>query len=248
MTLNYHICPTGIDSHGQPTGIESRAQATGTDPQAQPTNAIESYTKHLRDRYRTGILKFLSNQWPPPPTCKVLKLAMIKEENIRYGSSDELIRHTLHGRINDILYTKKSIKLQDIFRLDSAERKVILVEGAPGSGKSTLAWHICTQWQTGHLFQDFRTVVFVQLRDPAIHSATSVEHILPATKRIQTAAVVEALQAIGGRGMLWVLDGWDELPLCLRTNSIFYQLIRDPASLDLNYSTILITSRPVASW
>ena len=242
-----HTCPTGSDPHGQPAGTKPHAQPTGTDPQPQPTNAIESYTQYLRDRYRIGTLKFLSSQWPPPPTCKVLKLAMIKEENIRYGSSDELIRHTLHGRINDILYTKKSIKLQDIFQLDSAERKVILFEGAPGSGKSTLAWHICRQWQSGDLFQEFHTVVFVQLRDPAIHSATSVEHILPATKRIQTAVVVAELRATGGRGMLWVLDGWDELPLCLRTNSIFHQLIRDPASLDLNYSTILITSRPVAS-
>ena len=212
---------------------------------------LQMQSSHTQNTSETGTGPVSSSFSPTNgllhPLVRFWNWLWLKEENIRYGSSDELIRHTLHGRINDILYTKKSIKLQDIFRLDSAERKVILVEGAPGSGKSTLAWHICTQWQTGHLFQDFHTVVFVQLRDPAIHSATSVEHILPATKRIQTAAVVEALQAIGGRGMLWVLDGWDELPLCLRTNSIFYQLIRDPASLDLNYSTILITSRPVAS-
>ena len=238
MTVNCHTCPTGNDPHGQPAG---------TEPRAQPTNVMESYAKYLRDRYRTDIPESLSLQWPPPPTRKVLKLAMILEKNVRYGSSDEIIRHTQHGRINDILYTKKSVKLQDIFQLDSAERKVILIEGAPGSGKSTLAWHICKQWQSGDLFQDFHTVVFVQLRDPAIHSATSVEHILPATKRIQTAAVVAKLQAVGGHGMLWVLDGWDELPSHLRTDSIFHELIKHPAQLNLPSSTIVITSRPVAS-
>ena len=243
---------TGIDpgAHAQPdqcAQLDPRVQSTGTDPRAQPANAIDLYAKYLRGKYKTGISKFLSLQWPPPPTRKVLKLAMILEENIRYGSSDEIIRHTQHGRINDVLYKKKSVKVEEIFQLDTAERKVILIEGAPGSGKSTLAWHICKQWQSGDLFQEFHTVVFVQLRDPAIHSATSVEHILPATSWIQTAAVVAELQAIGGRGMLWVLDGWDELPSHLRTDSILHHLIEDPAKLDLNSSTILITSRPVAS-
>ena len=239
--------PTGTDPCAQPTRTDRHAQSTSANPHAQPANAIDLYAKYLRAKYETGISKFLSLQWPPPPTRKVLKLAMIREKNIRYGSSDEIIRHTLHGQVNDVLYTKTSVKLQEIFQLDSAKRKVILVEGAAGSGKSTLAWHICEQWQSEDMFQEFHTIIFVQLRDPAIHSATSVEHILPATKKIQTAAVIAELQAEGGRGMLWVLDGWDELPSHLRTDSIFYKLIKDPVELDLNSSTILITSRPVAS-
>ena len=238
---------TGTDPCAQPTRTDRHAQSTSANPHAQPANAIDLYAKYLRAKYKTGISKFLSLQWPPPPTRKVLKLAMILEKNIRYGSSDEIIRHTLHGQVNDVLYTKKSVKLQEIFQLDSAKRKVILVEGAAGSGKSTLAWHICEQWQSGDMFQEFHTIIFVQLRDPAIHSATSVEHILPATKKIQTAAVVAELQAEGGQGMLWVLDGWDELPSHLRTDSIFHELIKDPVELDLDSSTILITSRPVAS-
>ena len=239
--------PTGTDPCAQPTRTDRYAPTTSANPHAQPANAIDLYAKYLRGKYETGMTKSLSLQWPPPPTRKVLKLAMILEENVRYGSSDEIIRHTQHGRINDVLYTKKSVKLEEIFELDTAKRKVILIEGAPGSGKSTLSWHICKQWQSGDLFQEFHTVVFVQLRDPAIHSATTVEQILPATKRIQTTAVVAELRAVGGRGMLWVLDGWDELPSHLRTDSIFHQLIEDPEELDLNSSTILITSRPVAS-
>ena len=172
---------------------------------------------------------------------------MIIDESIRYGSQEEIVRHTLHGHVNDVFHIKKSVKLQDIFELDSADRKIILIEGAPGSGKSTLSWDICKQWASGVLFQEFHTVVLIQLRDSAIHSATTVEQILPASCRIQIAAVVEALQGDRGRGMLLVLDGWDELPIPLHENSIFHQLIEDPAKFDLNYSTILITSRPLAS-
>ena len=172
---------------------------------------------------------------------------MIVEEKVRYGSPDEKIRHTLHGRVNDVLSTKKAVELKEIFKLDKAERRVILIEGAAGLGKSTLAWHICKQWQTGVLFQEFHTVVLIQLRDPAIHSATSLGHILPPTRRIQTAAVVAEIQANEGHGVLFVLDGWDELPLHLRTASIFELLIKNPADLWLASSAIVITSRPAAA-
>ena len=206
------------------------------------------YANYLRGKYKTAKSKFQSCEWPPSPIQKVLNLVMIRDKNVRYGSPEEMIRHTPHGRINDtVLRTKQSVKLQEIFKLDTTERKVILLEGAPGSGKSTLAWHICKQWQSGSLFQEFHTVVFVPLREPAIHSATSVEHILSATKRIQIEAVVGELQASRGHGMLWVLDGWDELPQQLHSDSIFHQLIEDPAELGLDSSTIVITSRPVAS-
>ena len=202
--------------------------------------------EYLQERYKVDIPMFLSVQWPPPPTRKVLNLAMIQGQNVEYGSKEEIIRLTLHGKVNDILHKnfKISVKLEDIFRLDTAERKVILIEGAPGSGKSTLSWHVCQKWAAGKLFQEYQTVVFVQLRDPEIHTATSVEDILPAESRSQAAAIVQAGR---GRGMLWVMDGWDELPLHLRTKSIFYQLIAKPAALNLHLSTVIVTSRPVAS-
>ena len=131
--------------------------------------------------------------------------------------------------------------------MDDAKRKVILIEGAPGSGKSTLAWYICKKWGSRKLFKDFRTVVFVQLRDPAIQSARSVEDILPAESRSQAARVLVELQACRGRGLLWVMDGWDELLLCLRTNSVFHELIAAPEMCNLPFSTVIITSRPIAS-
>ena len=236
----------------RPIRIAPYAQLTGTDSPVkyvgvQPTDAIAVYARYLRGKYRAGISNCLPLQWPPPPTCKVLQLAMIVEEKLRYGSPDEIIRHTLHGRVNDVLYTKKAVELKDIFKLDNAERKVILIEGAAGLGKSTLAWHICKQWQSGVLFQEFHTAVLIQLRDPAIHSATSLEHILPATMTIQSAAVVREIQANQGHGVLFVLDGWDELPMRLRTASIFELLIKNPADLWIEYSTIVITSRPAAA-
>jgi len=94
----------------------------------------------------------------------------------------ELARLTLQGDVEHIMSTRSEVKLGELFKLDKInkmERKIILIEGAPGAGKSTLAWHICQKWESGELFQEFRVVVHVQLRDPDIQKAKSIKGILP---------------------------------------------------------------------
>ena len=49
--------------------------------------------------------------------------------------------------------------------------------------------------------------------------------------------------ATNGRGILWVLDGWDELPPRLQQDSIFCQLIKGM----LNECSVIVTSRPISS-
>ena len=231
-------------------GQGGQFQSTVSEPPTHKSQdtLLSLYADYLRGRYQTQIPTFLTLQWPPPPTRRVFNLAMVRGQNIRYGPIDEgMVRLMLQGRVKDILYQKTPVKLEDIFKIDKAKRKVILIEGAPGSGKSTLAWYICQQWQSGRLFQGFRAVVFVQLRDPAIQSARSVEDILPAESRSQAARVVAELQVCRGQSILWVMDGWDELPSCLRTNSVFHDLIASPQTQNVHFSTVVITSRPIAS-
>ena len=237
MTQIYSTGTAQIPSHSQPTKHSS-----------EPSDPLLSYAQYLRGRYRTQIPTFLSQQWPPPPTRKVLPLAIIKAEKIPYGSIDEeMVRLTLQGRVNDILYCKEPVELQEIFEKDNAERKVILIEGAPGSGKSTLAWNICQRWTSGELFQHFGTVVFIQLRDPAIQSAKSIEDILPKQNKSQAERVAAKYQDCGGQNLLFVLDGWDELPAHLHMESIFHEIIALPEKINLHLSTVVITSRPIAA-
>ena len=151
---------------------------------------------------------------------------MIQGKNVRYGPIDEdMVRLTLRGKVRDILYEKKPVELKDILQMDNAKRKIILIEGAPGSGKSTLAWHVCQTWESGKLFQNYRSVVYVQLRDPMIQSAQSMEDIVPAESRDQAKKVMEEFRSCRGQDLLIVLDGWDELPSDLHTKSIFQKLI-----------------------
>ena len=173
---------------------------------------------------------------------------MIRGETIPFGYIDEdMVRLTLRGKVQDIMRQSTPVELKDIIQMDRAERKVILIEGAPGSGKSTLAWHVCQTWESGKLFQNFRSVVYIQLRDPTIQSAESIEDIIPAESRDPAEKVMAEFRSCRGQDLLFVMDGWDELPNQLHTGSIFHKLITFPETLNLHLSTVIITSRLIAS-
>ena len=126
--------------------------------------------------------------------------------------------------------------------------RTILIEGAPGGGKSTLAFHICHQWAQGASWLvRFDVLVLAYLRDEAIQKASTLADILPAYNPEISPSIASHLQAINGRNVLFVFDGWDEFPPNLMNCSIVSTIIRQPYEILLSQSTVLITSRPVAS-
>ena len=217
------------------------------DPEEKNMAIRSKYTNTLKDKYRLNVPNFLTLQWPPPPTLKVFNLAMISQGELRYGAEDELVRLLLRGKVSAVVSQKNEVTLEQISdSLHSKGRKVILIEGAPGAGKSTLAWHLCKMWEAGKLFQEFEIVLFVQLREPAIHSAKSLEDLLLA-ESLRKKEVISAIQYCGGHQVLIVLDSWDEFPPGLDQKSIIGQLICNPSKLDMQFSALIITSRPVAT-
>ena len=217
-------------------------------PQSADVGVLNSYAQYLRGRYSARLPAFLTLQWPPPPSQKVFNLAMISKERIQQPSLDEeLVRMTLRGNVDDVIARKSSVMLENIFEHDRARQRFVLVEGAPGAGKSTLAWHVCQKWECGELFQEFRVVIFVQLRDPTIQEVKSLVDLLPAESEKMASDVVAQISACRGQGILFVVDSWDELPVQYHKYSVFEKLICYPESLNLHLSTLLITSRPIAS-
>ena len=149
--------------------------------------------------------------------------------------------------MDDILLKKSPIELEKLFENIKGERKVILIDGAPGSGKSTLTVHICQRWSRGELFQEFTIVILVQLRDPEVQSAQSIADLIPCQDRETTQQVAKAITDTDGRGILWVMDGWDELPSHLRQKSLLRDLITPSLHSPITQSSVIVTSRPVSS-
>ena len=195
----------------------------------------------LRKRYQQSQGSPSPIEWIPSPTRKIFRLAMIQRKGVQQGHiEDSFVRMTISGRVDDILHAKSQVELEDIFRNTLHGGEIILIEGAPGSGKSTLTVHICQRWGKGELFQQFTVVILVQLRDPAVQRAQTIADLLPVGNAEEIAT---ELIATKGCGVLWVLDGWDELPCHLQQKSIFRQLIKRM----LIECSVIVTSRPISS-
>ena len=211
---------------------------------------LSHYRDYLKTRYEPQELTS-STQWPPLPVTKVFKLAMIRKEKIQRGRiEDDFIRLTITGKVDkNILHKKTPVNLENIFSDCDRKRKLVLVEGAPGSGKSTLTLHICQEWAEGKLFQEYDIVVLVRLRDPLIGKAKTVADLLPCVDKAMANEAETAIKAQYGAGVLWVLDGWDELPSDLPSDSIINKLIQPRMFQEspLVKSSVIIASRPSSS-
>ena len=206
------------------------------------------YGNYLKERHLQVHISVTSNKWLPSPTQKFINLAIIKKEIIQRGKiDDDFVQKSIRGQIDDILLEKSPIKLEEIFSKIEGERKVILIDGAPGSGKTSLTVHVCQRWSRGELFEEFTVVILVQLRDPAVQSAKCITDLLPCRNREMAEEVTRAITASDGRGILWVLDGLDELPSNLQENSFLRDVIIPPAESPISLSSVIVTSRPISS-
>ena len=209
-----------------------------------PDDERKEYKKYLRSLYARLVPTETSpNQWPPPPTRTFFQLAMIKGKAVQRGKIEsDFVRQTIKGSVEDILREKCPIKLEDVFEA-APNQKLILFEGAPGSGKSTLSTHIVLECSQGRLYPQYELVILVRLRDPEVQKATCLLDLLPNRDEEMRRKAADAISSNDGQGVLFVLDGWDELPLQLRSNSNFY----DKIFPKLHNCTIIVTSRPIAS-
>ena len=214
-------------------------------------SVYEQYLDYLKYLYASLDKKpTTSHQWPPSATKKFFRLAMIKTATVRRGYIDDrFVQMTITGKVDDILLEKSPIQLEDIFKETIGQRKVILLEGAPGCGKSTLSVYICQQWEKGQLFNQFQLVILIRLRDPAIKNARSLADLLPCPDTKTAQQIAARMLANKCQDILFILDGWDELPPNPRKNSIFHQLVQPklPQSNPLCESTVIVTSRPISS-
>ena len=246
--MNVEFNYPDLDLSQHPTPKENVA-SKHPEPDTIINPRLSSYRDFLRSRYEVQVSSS-STQWPPVPTTKVIKLAMIKKEKIQRGKiDDEFVRMSITGKVDDILHSKTPVDLENIFSEREKRRNLILIEGAPGSGKSTLSLHICQEWGKGQLFQQYDVVILVKLRDPMVQKAKTIADLLPCVNKVMADVTEADMICNHGKGTLWVLDGWDELPSNFPKDSIIHKLIQPGMSQEspLHKSDVIVTSRPVSS-
>ena len=177
---------------------------------------------------------------------KYINLALIEKEDITKPEADQFTRATIHGNIDDIKKSKRATDIGQIAQLpDGSEPKCILVEGAPGIGKSIFAWKLCHKWGKGKLLQQYQLVVLLRLRDKNVRAAKNISDLFRYHDHQIQQAAVEEIQKTGGKGVLLLFEGYDELPEELRAeDSVLLDVI---TGRELPEATVLVTSRPWAS-
>ena len=233
--------------------------ATPETPQTtqQRNPHIASYANYLREVYKSRSQSHTSQHWSHLPQCEFIQLAMIEGGKLRRGGpEEEMVRLAQQGRIETIMSHKTTIDLNSLLVTEQplvilpppTPPREVLIEGAPGGGKSTLAFYICHQWAQGAYFLSrFDVVVIAYLREQAIQNASTLADILPADSIEMSQMVATQMKHSHGHNVLFIFDGWDELPCHLQDDSLVSTIIRKPEKLSLHRSTVLITSRPVSS-
>ena len=194
----------------------------------------------------------LDGQWPPVQAEQFVPLLLATKDLCQPDTDSEVrkrVDQTLAGDVESMSKRSTELELAQLFEPDERGRAVnsILVEGAPGIGKTAFCLTVCKQWSAGKLFHnDYHTVVLWSLKDPAVAKFASVDELFFHDSEEIRKAVIESVKRDGGKGVLFVLDGWDELPQSLARDKHFFllDLVRGKV---LPFSSIIVTSRPLQS-
>ena len=155
---------------------------------------------------------------------------------------DDYIGHIVLGNITEVLEKRKEISTEEILEAEGKGKlRLFLIEGAPGIGKSTLAWELCRKWEEFACMRQYSLVILLRLREEEVQSIASVSQLFESEDKEALAKEVSDSQ---GRGILFILDGFDELPKQLQQKGFLLNLIKGRV---LPESTVLVTSRPSAT-
>ena len=204
--------------------------------------AISNYHEYLKSVYNRNAIR--PDKWPPTPSRVYVSLAVVEGDD---RCRDEYIGHTLQGDIKELLKNRKKISAHQILEVEGQSTPgpgLVLVEGAPGIGKSTLAWELCRKWEEFSCMQQYSLVVLLRLREERVQKVTSVSQLFLSYESKDKDILVEQVLKSQGKSILFILDGFDELPKTLQKESFFISLMKGEV---LPASTVLVTSRPSAT-
>ena len=194
---------------------------------------LTKYKDDLKHCYRKRINQKKSTRWPKlgDPTLYVdvtIVRAKFLSERFREEHAMDLVDR------GDYSYVTVDKLLKDGYG------KVTLIEGDPGAGKTTFTFQICKDWAEDKLLME-DIVFWIPLRH--YKSVTTTSELFD---KLGYPEMIEYAQQRRGKGLVLILDGWDELPNHLQTASLFHDIIFATIRT-FTQSTIIVTSRPSCS-
>ena len=123
--------------------------------------------------------------------------------------------------------------------------KLVLLEGPPGSGKSTVSRQLCKDWAVCELGTEFELAVLVPLRELRKKETVDLEDLLRVAYGTLPDGVVEYIEAVDGKRILFILDGYDEIKSQTKeVPTVIEKLLQKSY---LQNSSVIVTSRGIAA-
>ena len=153
------------------------------------------------------------------------------------------------GGVEEVPSQRVPLEYEDIFNFKphrGGSKRRVLVEGVPGSGKTTLVKRMCRDWANGSFAQDSKAVIQVVLRSLPKRDDLAIEDMVltSVANKEEAADIAQSVRDCQGDGVVFILDGFDELPEEMRQSSIVRDIVEGRLAPKASF---LITSRPISA-
>ena len=212
---------------------------------------VESFFGQLRNFYR--YMTVVQDEWlPADQSLQFVNLALAPFK-LGHHRAHEMFVDAVKEGVNNV-YTDRSGKIQceEIPKLVK-EHKTVAVSGAPGVGKSTIARKVCKDICQAPDYHGYILVLLVELRDLLLFKKdfqlVDILQLFQGEMGDATTPVKlsKAISSNKGKDVLFILDGFDELPPHLRQSDFLVNLLSHNRNSPLRDCDVVLTSRSIVT-
>ena len=198
-------------------------------------------------------MKVVEDEWlPADQSLQYVNLALAPFKLGYRHAQEKFVKAVTEGVDNVYTYQTGKIECEEIPKLVK-EHKLVVVSGAPGVGKSTIARKVCQDVCRSPDCCGYILVLLVELRDLLLFKKDfQLVDILQLFQGmmgdgISAVELAKAITSNKGKDVLFILDGFDELPPHLRQSDFLLNLMSHNRESPLRECNVVLTSRSIVT-